>query len=187
MVGGILPCPMDELCSLLRIALCQAAEVDGLLDDGGVPKERKGDLHVTILPRHPAGKKPLTLITGAGIHVGAGTEPGCSPGFTESQEGTRKGMMLLCVPMAHGTDPPPGPAPFCGVHRGKLGAWSIRGSDHSGCKHPHASASTQSPPCPIPGKGAVPRAGWAGWAVVPRGVRAAHVMAIGDPEVVIEA
>lgn len=56
------PCPLDEARRRLRIALRQAAEVDGLLDDGEVLEERKGHVPVALLVTGAMGRRrPVPL------------------------------------------------------------------------------------------------------------------------------
>lgn len=50
------PCLLDEARCRLHVLLHQAAEVDGLLDDGEVLKERKGDIRIAVLVGGAAGR-----------------------------------------------------------------------------------------------------------------------------------
>lgn len=65
----------------------------------------------------------------------------------------------------------------------------LRAGDTAANTHPPVPAPCQphASPVPIPGSGVLLWAGWAGWQVVPRAVCAAHVVAVGDPKVEVEA
>lgn len=185
--GGTSPGLPDEPRCLLRVARCQAAEVDGLLDDGKVLEERKGHLRVTVLPRHPAGKKP------SHAHHRHGDRCGSRRGarLVSWLRGEAQPRWGAKRERCSGDRPTP---PTCTLLRGpwgeKAGAQGIGGGDHSkgqlsGLGVPVTALN--APRAPVPGSCAVPRAGRAGRQVVAGGVRAAHVMAIGDPKVVVEA
>lgn len=172
------PGPLHEPCSLLCVAPGQAAELHGLLDDGEVLVERQGNLCVAVLPRHPAGKSHPRLVTRAGM------EPGCSPGFHKAEEG-RTREQCQCPHGTGGSQPTP-----CRFVQ------SRRGGDHSQgqprgwghcCKHPPTPAWQLWNPRAVPGRSAVPWAGRAGGQVVARAVCAAHVVAVGNPKVVVKA
>lgn len=78
------PCLPDEACCRFHVPLCQAAEVDGLLDDSEVLKERKGYIRVAVFIAGAAGRNHCVIITAARTAMaGSGHRAHCSPRFVE--------------------------------------------------------------------------------------------------------